>query len=115
MNNHIETYVPTNWNPGTLHPLKCLFLARVYQKLVREYFEQDFINDDVMRRAMEHLKEDTGLTHEEATHAISIGMYIHDFIILENMSKEALEQYDTALTDEAFLMSISINDTSKDV
>ena len=112
---HIDSYIPTDFNPGTLHPLKCLWIARKYQHLVREYYNQDFIADDVMRRAMDQIKIDLDLLHEEATHAISIGMYIHDYIILENMTKEALEQYDKALNEEAFLMSISINDTSKDV
>jgi len=112
---HIDYYIPTDFNPGTLHPLKCLWIARKYQHLVREYYEQDLLVDDVMRRAMDQIKIDLDLLDEEATHAISIGMYIHDYIILENMTKEALEQYDTALHEEAFLMSISINDTSKDV
>lgn len=112
---HIDYYIPTDFNPGTIHPLKCLWIARKYQHLVREFYDQDFIKDDVMRRAMDQIKSDLNLNHEEASHAISIGMYIHDFIILENMTTEALSEYDRMLSEEAFLMSISINDTSKDV
>jgi hypothetical protein len=93
---HIDSYIPTDFNPGTLHPLKCLWIARKYQNLV----------------AMDQIKSDLDLTHDEATHAISIGMYIHDYIILENMTEEALSEYDIMLGNEAFNLSVNIEDSS---
>jgi hypothetical protein len=65
-----------------------------------------------MRRAMDQIKSDLDLTHDEATHAISIGMYIHDYIILENMTEEALSEYDIMLGNEAFNLSVNIEDSS---
>jgi len=109
---HIDSYIPTDFNPGTLHPLKCLWIARKYQHLVREYYDQDRLVDDVMRRAMDQIKSDLDLLHDEATHAISIGMYIHDYIILENMTKEALSEYDIMLGNEAFNLSVNIEGSS---
>lgn len=109
---HIDDYIPTDFNPGTLHPLKCLWIARKYQHLVREYYDQDRLVDDVMRRAMDQIKSDLDLLHDEASHAISIGMYIHDYIILENMTKEALSEYDIMLGNEAFNLSVNIEDSS---
>jgi len=109
---HIDSYIPTDFNPGTLHPLKCLWIARKYQHLVREYYNQDRLVDDVMRRAMDQIKSDLDLLHDEASHAISIGMYIHDYIILENMTKEALSEYDIMLGNEAFNLSVNIEGSS---
>jgi hypothetical protein len=109
---HIDSYIPTDFNPGTLHPLKCLWIARKYQHLVREYYDQDRLVDDVMRRAMDQIKSDLDLLHDEASHAISIGMYIHDYIILENMTKEALSEYDIMLGNEAFNLSVNIEGSS---
>jgi hypothetical protein len=102
MNNHIETYIPTDFNTGTLHPLKCLWIAKKYQHLVSAYFKEDLIADDVMRRAMHQVLSDLNLTRDEAVWAISVGTNIIDFLALEEMSSEELADYDICLHEDVF-------------
>lgn len=91
----IEDYNPTNFNPDTFHPFKCLWLydrrTQIFKELLAQVPPGDveaYQRIDPYRSATSQVRELTNLSPEDFQYFCTVGGYIREYIEMTEMTQE---------------------------
>jgi len=93
-------YSPQDFEQKKLHAFKYLYIFRRKHEIIGDLLSQcdltnpeDFKNKKPFIRALEKLQQETGMTDEDLSEAIMIGMWIDEYDRMINMDKDGLKQF----------------------
>jgi len=96
---NFENYIPTNFDHDKMNAFKFLYLYRRKQAILIDLLKacdltdlQDLQNKKPFIRSYQYIQQQTGMSDEELSEAISIGLWIDEYITLSEMSKEEFLQ-----------------------
>ena len=92
---NFENYIPTNFEHDKMNAFKFLYLYRRKQAILIDLLKacdltdlDDLQNKKPFIRSYQYIQRETGMSDEELSEAISIGLWIDEYISLSEMSKE---------------------------
>ena len=92
---NFENYIPTNFEHDKMNAFKFLYLYRRKQAILIDLLKacdltdlNDLQNKKPFIRSYQYIQRETGMSDEELSEAISIGLWIDEYISLSEMSKE---------------------------
>ena len=95
MSMNFENYIPTNFDHDKMNAFKFLYLYRRKQSILLDLLKacdltnlEDLQNKKPFIRSYQYIQQQTGMSDEELSEAISIGLWIDEYISLSEMSKE---------------------------
>jgi len=93
-------YRPQDFERKKLHAFKYLYIFRRKHEITADLLSQcdltnpeDFKNKKPFIRAYEKLQQETGMTDEDLSEAIIIGMWIDEYHRMINMDKDELKEF----------------------
>jgi hypothetical protein len=92
---NFENYIPTNFDHDKMNAFKFLYLYRRKQAILLDLLKvcdltnlEDLQNKKPFIRSYQYIQQETGMSDEELSEAISIGLWIDEYISLSEMSEE---------------------------
>ena len=92
---NFENYIPTNFEHDKMNAFKFLYLYRRKQAILIDLLKacdltdlDDLQNKKPFIRSYQYIQRETGMSDEELSEAISIGLWIDEYISLSEMSQE---------------------------
>jgi hypothetical protein len=92
---NFENYIPTNFDHDKMNAFKFLYLYRRKQAILLDLLRvcdltnlEDLQNKKPFIRSYQYIQQETGMSDEELSEAISIGLWIDEYISLSEMSEE---------------------------
>lgn len=92
---NFENYIPTNFEHDKMNAFKFLYLYRRKQAILLDLLKacdltnlEDLQNKKPFIRSYQYIQQQTGMSDEELSEAISIGLWIDEYISLSEMSEE---------------------------
>ena len=92
---NFENYIPTNFDYDKMNAFKFLYLYRRKQAILLDLLKvcdltnlEDLQNKKPFIRSYQYIQQETGMSDEELSEAISIGLWIDEYISLSEMSEE---------------------------
>ena len=92
---NFENYIPTNFEHDKMNAFKFLYLYRRKQAILIDLLKacdltnlEDLQNKKPFIRSYQYIQQQTGMSDEELSEAISIGLWIDEYISLSQMSEE---------------------------
>lgn len=93
-------YSPQDFERKKLHAFKYLYIFRRKHEITADLLSQcnltdieDFKNKKPFIRAYEKLQQETGMTDEDLSEAVMIGMWIDEYDRMINMDKDELKEF----------------------
>jgi hypothetical protein len=93
-------YSPQDFERKKLHAFKYLYIFRRKHQITGDLLSQcdltnpeDFKNKKPFIRAYEKLQQETGMTDEDLSEAIMIGMWIDEYDRMINMDEDELKEF----------------------
>jgi GTPase involved in cell partitioning and DNA repair len=93
-------YSPQDFERKKLHAFKYLYIFRRKHEITADLLSQcnltdieDFKNKKPFIRAYEKLQQETGMTDEDLSEAVMIGMWIDEYDRMINMNKDELKEF----------------------
>lgn len=103
----INGYVPNNFDEDKMNAFKMLYLYRRKQEIFRQLLlEVDLTDPDDFRkkqpivRSFEYLQQECGMTDEDLSHALSIGLWLDEYDEMINMNDQERQNYIDELDKE---------------
>ena len=92
---NFENYIPTNFDYDKMNAFKFLYLYRRKQAILLDLLKvcdltnlEDLQNKKPFIRSYQYIQQETGMSDEQLSEAISIGLWIDEYISLSEMSEE---------------------------
>jgi hypothetical protein len=92
---NLENYIPTNFDHDKMNAFKFLYLYRRKQAILLDLLKvcdltnlEDLQNKKPFIRSYQYIQQETGMSDEQLSEAISIGLWIDEYISLSEMSEE---------------------------
>ena len=92
---NFENYIPTNFDHDKMNAFKFLYLYRRKQAILLDLLKvcdltnlEDLQNKKPFIRSYQYIQQETGMSDEQLSEAISIGLWIDEYISLSEMSEE---------------------------
>jgi hypothetical protein len=92
---NFENYIPTNFDHDKMNAFKFLYLYRRKQAILVDLLKvcdltnlEDLQNKKPFIRSYQYIQQETGMSDEELSESISIGLWIDEYITLSQMSEE---------------------------
>ena len=96
---NFENYIPTNFDHDKMNAFKFLYLYRRKQAILIDLLKacdltdlHDLQNKKPFIRSYQYIQQQTGMSDEDLSEAISIGLWIDEYITLSQMSEEEFLQ-----------------------
>jgi len=96
---NFENYIPTNFDHDKMNAFKFLYLYRRKQDILVDLLKacdltnlEDLQNKKPFIRSYQYIQQQTGMSDEDLSEAISIGLWIDEYITLSEMSEEEFLQ-----------------------
>jgi len=110
----INGYIPNNFDEDKMNAFKMLYLYRRKQEIFRQLLlEVDLTDPDDFRkkqpiiRSFEYLQQECGMTDEDLSHALGIGLWLDEYDEMINMNDQQRQK--NPLTNlEFFSVDVSI-------
>jgi len=91
----INNYIPTNFDYDKMNAFKFLYLYRRKKAITTSIIQtcdlsnpDDVKNKQPFRRSFEYIQQETGMSTEDLSEAISIGLWIDEYITLSKMNQK---------------------------
>ena len=92
---NFENYIPTNFDHDKMNAFKFLYLYRRKQAILLDLLKvcdltnlEDLQNKKPLIGSYQYIQQETGMSYEQLSEAISIGLWIDEYISLSEMSEE---------------------------
>lgn len=103
----IDGYIPDNFHEDKMNAFKFLYLYRRKQEIFHDLLRQvDVVDPDDFRRkqpiikSFEYLQQECGMTDEDLSHALSIGLWIDEYDQMINMDDQERQEFIDKLEED---------------
>jgi hypothetical protein len=93
-------YTPKDFHPEKMNALKFLYIFRRKQEIFAQLLSevdlsdpQDFVKKKPVIKSFEYIQQETGMTDEDLSSAINIGLWIDEYDQLMKMTVEERQDY----------------------
>ena len=103
----IDGYIPTNFDQDKMNAFKFLYLYRRKQEIFHELLRQvdltdpeDFLKKRPIIKSYEYLQQECGMTDEDLSLALSIGLWVDEYDQMINMDHEERQEFINKLEED---------------
>lgn len=103
----IDGYIPTNFDQDKMNAFKFLYLYRRKQEIFHELLRQvdltdpeDFVKKRPIIKSYEYLQQECGMTDEDLSLALSIGLWVDEYDQMINMDHEERQEFINKLEED---------------